>query len=169
MLLDISLVSRQSSARATANGDDLRCRKGDGEMTSHSKQRVFIPVMLVGSLFFGSVAAEAGQRRDDRAAKGAIIGATLGTLLQLAQGQNEGRDLLEGAIVGGALGAAAGAASSRDSYYYDRDYGYRDGYYRGGYGDGYYRDSRRYDRDRRYDRNRRYDRRSHRHDDNCRH
>lgn len=152
-------------------------------MANHSKQRVFIPVMLAGLIAFGSVAAEAGERRDrdDRVAKGALIGATLGTLLQLAQGESEGRDLLGGAIVGGALGAAAGAAGSRDSYYYDRDYPYRDGYYRDGYyrgGDsrgGYYGESRRYDRDRRYDRNRRHDRdrrddrRAHRHDDYCRH
>jgi uncharacterized protein YcfJ len=113
-------------------------------MLSQSKQRVFIPVMLVGFLLFGAAAAQAHDDRGDRVARGAVIGAVVGTFIQLAQGRNEGRELLNGAVVGGALGAAAGAfdGARRDryrhragSYYDDR---YRDSYpagesYQGGY------------------------------------
>jgi len=142
-------------------------------MLTHTKLRVFLPVMLVGFLFFGA-AAEARQyhRDDDRVAKGAVIGALAGTLLQLAQGHSDGRQVLTGAVVGGALGAAAGAATDNPYRYYRRDgyYGYRDrgyypsqGYYvQGGYEDpyygydtqGYYPDPRvdgRYEYDSRYD------------------
>jgi hypothetical protein len=156
-------------------------------MRDNRKQRVFIPVMLAGVLAFGSVAAEASPRhRDsgDRAVKGAVIGATLGTLLQLATGHAEGRDVLGAAVVGGALGAAAGAADGPGRYhrggyvevypgaypaapYYGDGYAYRD--YDAGYrGEGHYRESRRDDR--RYDRDsRRGERRGHRHSDDCRH
>ena len=119
-------------------------------MFTHTKLRVFLPVLLIGLLGFGA-AAEARQKRDDRVAKGAVIGAAVGTLLQLANGRSEGRDVLTGAVVGGALGAAAGAITDgRHDRYYRRDgyygNGYRDrayypsqGYYvQGGYEDPYY-------------------------------
>lgn len=109
-------------------------------MFTHTRLRVFLPLLLIGLLGFGA-AAEARQNRDDRVAKGAVIGAAVGTFLQLANGRNEGRDILTGAVVGGALGAAAGAITDGRRGYYRRD-GYRDGYY--GYGDRAYSPSQEY-------------------------
>ena len=115
-------------------------------MFTHTKLRVFLPILLVGLLGFGA-AAEARQHRDDRVAKGAVIGAVVGTFLQLANGRNEGRDVLTGAVVGGALGAAAGAITEGrhdryyrgNGYYGDRGYYPSQGYYvQGGYEDPYY-------------------------------
>jgi len=149
-------------------------------MRDQKKLRVLLPVMLVGFLCFG-VAAEARQDQGDRVAKGAVIGAAVGTLLQLAQGRNEGHEILTGAVVGGAFGAIAGAASEgRRDRYYDRDgyYGYRGGEYypsqgysyQGEYDGRYYsapRSTGRYDRYDRYDRDERYDRDG-RYDRECR-
>jgi len=149
-------------------------------LLKNRKLRVFLPVMLVGFLCFG-VAAEARQDRSDRAAKGALVGAAVGTLLQLAQGHDRGGQILTGAVVGGAIGAAAGAATEgyRDRYYRDGYYGYQGGgyysspgYYQGGYDggyspNGYYpvpRSTGRYEYDYRYDR-----RDVRRHDSRCRH
>jgi hypothetical protein len=122
----------------TATGKISVVQKGDREMFSKSKQRVFIPMMLVGLLCFGAVAAQAGEYRSgDRVAKDAAIGAAVGTFVQILSGRTQGHQILKGAIAGGALGAAVGAAreSQRDRYY-------RDGYYdRNGYyynQDGYY-------------------------------
>jgi hypothetical protein len=151
-------------------------------MLTHTKLRVFLPVMLVGFLFFGA-AAEARQNRDDRVATGAVIGAAVGTLLQLVQGHSDGRQVLTGAVVGGALGAAAGAVTDNHGRYYRRDgsYGYRgqeyypsQGYYQGGYEDpyygygtqGYYPAPR---VDGRYDYDSRYDSRARRQGSRCRH
>jgi len=118
-------------------------------MLNKSKQRVFIPLMLVGLLFFGALAAQAQDRHGDRVANGALIGATLGTLVQMVQGRTEGHQLLKGALVGGALGAAVGASQEarrdrygrwgdnstyRDGYYYQNGQYYQDGY---AYQDGY--------------------------------
>ena len=155
-------------------------------MFSKSKQRVFIPMMLMGFLFFGAVSAQAYERRSgDRVKKGAAVAAAVGTLVQILQGHTEGHQLLKGAVVGGVVGGAVGATRDGrhgryDGYYYrdgyDRRGYYRDGYDRGGYyRDGYehrnrgYYDSRDYDRyDRRYDGY--YDgRSSHRHSRHCRH
>jgi hypothetical protein len=122
-------------------------------MFTQSRLRVFLPTMLIAFLFFGAVSAEAGDRyhrrdrRDgDRAAKGAVVGAALGALVQLVGGRTEGGQVLKGAVVGGVLGAAVGA--SRDGRYdhnrggyYDQN-GYDQTYYdqNGGYynQDGYY-------------------------------
>ena len=149
-------------------------------MFTKSKQRVFIPMMLMGFLCFGAASAEARDyrhRSGDQVKKDAVIGAAVGTLVQIIGGRTEGHELLKGAVVGGTLGAAVGAAKeSRRGYYRDgyyRDGYYRDGYYdrdvyydrSGGYRDGYYRDG--YYRDG-YDS--RYDRRSsHRHSSRCGH
>jgi hypothetical protein len=146
-------------------------------MFNKSKQRVFIPMMLMGFLCFGAVAAEARDyRHEDQVKKDAAIGAVVGTLVQVIGGRTEGHELLKGAVVGGALGAAVGAAKeSRRGYYRDgyyRDGHYRDGYYdRDGYysRDGYYQDGY-YSSDGTYRYDDRYDRRtSHRHDRRCRH
>jgi hypothetical protein len=121
-------------------------------MFTKSKQRVFIPVMLMGFLCFGAAAAEARDYRShgDRVKKDAVIGAAVGTLVQILGGRTEGHELLQGAVIGGTLGAAVGA--TRDSH---RGY-YRDGYYRDGYyRDGYYRDG--YSSNGYYDRNGYYD------------
>lgn len=113
-------------------------------MNDNRQRRVFIPVMLAGLLAFGSVAAEAKEHRGDRgdrATKGALIGATLGTLLQVATGHTEGRDVFGGALVGGVLGAAVADGSG---YHHRGGYGYRaqaypvqvygsSPYYEGGY------------------------------------
>jgi hypothetical protein len=158
-------------------------------MFTKSKQRVFIPMMLMGFLGFGVAAAEARDyhRSGDQVKKDAVIGAAVGTLVQIIGGRTEGHELLKGAVVGGTLGAAVGAAKEsqrgyyrdgyyRDGYYnqggyYDRSGTYQDGYYRDGYDsrngrydsrDGYYRDDHRHDS--------RYDRRSsHRHSRSCDH
>jgi hypothetical protein len=130
-------------------------------MNDKRQRRVFIPVMLAGLLGFSSVAAEAKEHRSDRVTKGALIGATLGTLLQVATGHSEGRDVLGGALVGGALGAAVadGTRYQHRGYGYRQEvypvevygsryvapsgaYGYRDQGYdsdRGGRNDGYHR------------------------------
>ena len=164
-------------------------------MSSQSKQRVFIPMMLMGFLSFGAVAAEARDyRHQDQVKKDAAIGAAVGTLVQILGGRTEGHELLKGAVVGGTIGAVVGAAKEnrrgyyRDGYYrdgyYDRNTYYnqggyynRDGYYdqNGGYQNGYYQDGYYQDgydsRDGGYYRDdARYDRRtSHRHDRRCRH
>ena len=116
-------------------------------MFSKSKQRVFIPMILMGLLCFGAVAAQAGEYRNgDRVAKDAAIGAAVGTFVQILSGRTQGHQILKGAIAGGAVGAAVGVAreAQRDRYY-------RDGYYdRNGYQDqdGYYYDQNGYyDRD----------------------
>jgi hypothetical protein len=149
-------------------------------MFTKSKQRVFIPMMLMGFLSFGAVAAEARDyhRSGDQVKKDAVIGAAVGTLVQIIGGRTEGHELLKGAVVGGTLGAAVGAAKGsqrgyyRDGYYvqggyYDRNGAYQDGYYRDGYNsrngrydsrDGYHRDDHRGDR-----------RSSHRHSSRCDH
>ncbi len=153
-------------------------------MSSQSKQRVFIPMMLMGFLSFGAVAAEARDyRHQDQVKKDAAIGAAVGTLVQIIGGRTEGHELLKGAVVGGAIGAVVGATKDsrhgyyrdgyyRDGYYdrngyysqngyYDRNVYYQDGYYQNGY---YSRDGGSYRYDDRYDR-----RTSHRHDSRCRH
>lgn len=158
-------------------------------MFTKSKQRVFIPMMLMGFLCFGAAAAEARDyRHENQVKKDAAIGAVVGTLVQIIGGRTEGHELLKGAVIGGTLGAAVGATRdsrrgyyrdgyyrdgyyNRDGYYsrdgyYDRNGGYQDGYYQDGYyQDGYYsRDGGYYRDDARYDR-----RTSHRHDSRCRH
>ena len=118
-------------------------------MFSKSKQRVFIPMILMGLLCFGAVAAQAGEYRNgDRVAKDAAIGAAVGTFVQILSGRTQGHQILKGAIAGGAIGAAVGVAreAQRDRYYrdgyydrngyYDRDgYAYQNG---GSYQHGYY-------------------------------
>jgi hypothetical protein len=168
-------------------------------MFTKSKQRVFIPMMLMGFLCFGAAAAEARDyhRSGDQVKKDAVIGAAVGTIVQILGGRTEGHELLKGAVVGGTLGAAVGAAKDsrrgyyRDGYsnqggyysqdgYYNQDGNYnRDGYYdrNGGYQDGYYQDGHSRDgydsRDGYYrdsNRDSRYDRRSsHRHSSRCDH
>jgi hypothetical protein len=151
-------------------------------MFTQSKQRVFLPLMLIAVLFFGAAAAEAGDRRhdSDRTAKGAVIGAAVGALAQILGGRTEGGQVLKGAVVGGAVGALVGASQEnrRDRYgRYDNDrsgYYNQDGYYvrvdDGSYRDGdYYRDG--YPNDYRNDGYGRRDgrRSSHRHSSNCGH
>jgi len=131
-------------------------------MFTQSRLRVFLPMMLITFLLFGAVSAEAGDRyhrrdrRDgDRAAKGALVGAALGALVQLVGGRTEGGQVLKGAVVGGVLGAAVGASqdgrydhnlggyydqNGYDQTYYDQDGDYvqvDDGYNQDGYQDGY--------------------------------
>ena len=112
-------------------------------MFSKSRQRVFIPMILMGLLCFGAVAAQAGEYRNgDRVAKDAAIGAAVGTFVQILSGRTQGHQLLKGAIAGSAVGAVVGVAreAQRDRYY-------RDGYYdRNGYSgqDGYYYDQNGY-------------------------
>ncbi len=155
-------------------------------MFSKSKQRVFIPMILMGLLCFGAVAAQAGEYRSgDRVAKDAAIGAAVGTFVQILSGRTQGHQILKGAIAGSAVGAVVGVAreAQRDRYYrdgyYDQNGDYnRDGYayQNGGYysRDGYdsrnggyatrdridYRDSNRDDR---------YDHRTSRRDSRCEH
>lgn len=166
-------------------------------MFSPSKQKGFIPLMLVGILMFGAVSAEARDhgRRGNRTAKGAVIGAVAGTLFQIIQGRTDGDEILAGAVVGGTLGAAVGAGTDdrRDRYhdryrdgYYDNDGYYQDGYSQddeywddedrdsyqdrdGNYWDGAeYRNDGDYGRDDRHDRYDRYERRSSdRHGSHC--
>lgn len=112
-------------------------------MFTKSRQRVFIALLLMGFLGFGSVAAQAHEKDtngSDRLVKGAAIGAAAGAVTQVIRGRTTGKELLKGAAVGGAAGAAVGAYSD-----YKQEKGAReheqDHRYRG-----------RYDRDRYYDR-----------------
>jgi len=164
-------------------------------MFTQSKLRVFLPLMLIAVLFFGAAAAEAGDHRHDgnRAAKGAVVGAAVGALVQLIGGRTEGGQVLKGAVVGGALGAAVGASQEnrrdrygrydydRDGYYardgYSNQDGYyvqgNDGYYANGtaYPDSYHQNGGYYSNDHRNDSYGRRDgrRASHRHSSNCGH
>jgi hypothetical protein len=125
-------------------------------MFIQSKQRVFVPLMLVGFLFTGAMAAEASDRGGDRVVRGAAVGAAVGTFLQIVQGRTEGHQLLAGAVVGGTLGAVVGTYNDAryDRYGRRGDTYYRDGYYGrdANYGrDRYYREGSTYrDRDGRY-------------------
>ena len=112
-------------------------------MITQSKQRVFLPLMLIGLLFAGAVSAQADENRGgDRIARGAAVGAAVGTFLQIAGGRTAGHQLLRGALIGGTLGAAVG---TYDTGYYGRDgYYVRDGYYGNGV---VYRDRDSRDRD----------------------
>src|SRR5687767_11002889 len=86
-------------------------------MFNMAKQRVFVALFLMGFLFLGAVAAEAGSRRGrgddtngaDRLVKGAVIGAAVGTGVQVLRDRRQGKELLKGAAVGAAAGAAVGA------------------------------------------------------------
>jgi uncharacterized protein YcfJ len=143
-VLDYRSVQRRSGRLGTlCNGDDLRCWEKEIErMFTQSRLRVFLPMMLITFLLFGAVSAEAGDRyhrRDrregDRAAKGALVGAALGALVQLVGGRTEGGQVLKGAVVGGVLGAAVGASQDgrrdrygRYDYNQDGDYD-QNGYY----------------------------------------
>lgn len=103
-------------------------------MLTKSTQRVFIPLLMMAFLLLGAFAAQAQEYREgDRVAKGAAVGAAVGTLFQMIQGRTEGHQLLKGALVGSAVGAVAGAYDDaqrdRDGYAYQQDgYAYRDGY-----------------------------------------
>jgi hypothetical protein len=98
-------------------------------MITKSTQRVFIPFMMMAFLLVGAFAAQAQDYRSgDRVAKGAVIGAAVGTLFQMMQGRGEGHQLLKGAVVGGALGAAVGATQEGQYGRWDGN-DYRDGYY----------------------------------------
>jgi hypothetical protein len=143
-------------------------------MFNMAKQRVFVALFVMGFLLLGAMAAEARDRRDDtngadRLVKGAVIGAAVGTGVQVLRDRKEGKELLKGAAVGAAAGAAVGAygdyRQERDARIDAEDRLYRDRY-RSGHG------RNRYDRyDDRYDD--RYYRRDaaprHRHNRNCRH
>lgn len=142
-------------------------------MFTMAKQRVFIALLLLGFLCFGSVAAEARDNDtngSDRLLKGAAIGAAAGAVTQAVRGRTQGRELLKGAAVGGAVGAAVGAYSD---YKQEKDarqdekrradwYEYKAGSRRGGRGAGW-------DNDRYYQRNNRAVRGGHQHNRRCRH
>lgn len=141
-------------------------------MFNMAKQRVFVALFVMGFLLLGAMAAEAGGRRNDtngadRLVKGAVIGAAVGTGVQVLRDRKEGKELLKGAAVGAAAGAAVGAygdyRQERDARIDAEDRLYRDRY-RNDYG--------RYGRyDDRYD-GRSYRRDAqprHRHNRNCRH
>lgn len=131
-------------------------------MFNMAKQRVFVALFLMGFLFLGAVAAEAGDRRGrrddtngaDRLVKGAVIGAAVGTGVQVLRDRRQGKELLKGAAVGAAAGAAVGAygdyRQERDARIDAEDRNYRGGRYRGDRHDSRY-DRGRYDRGR-YDR-----------------
>ncbi|HVR96272.1 MAG TPA: YMGG-like glycine zipper-containing protein [Thermoanaerobaculia bacterium] len=77
-----------------------------------NKQRVFIALLLLGFLCFGSAAALAEDTKGaDRLVKGAAIGAAAGAVTQAIRGRRTGKELVKGAAVGGAVGAAVGAYS----------------------------------------------------------
>lgn len=82
-------------------------------MFNMAKQRVFIAVLLVGFLFFGTVATVEARdtKGSDRLVKGAAIGAAVGAATQAIRGRRQGKELLKGAAVGAAAGAAVGAYS----------------------------------------------------------
>lgn len=147
-------------------------------MFNMAKQRVFVALFLMGFLFLGAAAAEAGSRRGhrddtngaDRLVKGAVIGAAVGTGVQVLRDRREGKELLKGAAVGAAAGAAVGAygdyRQERDARIDAEDRNYR-GRYRGDRYDNRY-DRGRYDD--RYD-DSRYGRRDfrHQHSKHCDH
>ncbi|HEX2224961.1 MAG TPA: hypothetical protein VHN15_12225 [Thermoanaerobaculia bacterium] len=144
-------------------------------MFNMAKQRVFVALFVMGFLLLGAMAAEARGRRDDtngadRLVKGAVIGAAVGTGVQVLRDRKEGKELLKGAAVGAAAGAAVGAYGD---YRQERDArvdAERDRYRGRGYRDRDYRGSR-YDRyDDRYD-DSYYGRRDvrHRHSKHCDH
>lgn len=112
-------------------------------MFNMTRQRVFIALLLMGFLCFGSVAAEARDNDtngSDRLVKGAAIGAAVGAVTQVVRGRTGGKELLKGAAVGGAAGAAVGAYSDykqeknarEDERRYRDNYRYRDGSYNRG-------------------------------------
>lgn len=142
-------------------------------MFNMAKQRVFVALFVMGFLLLGAMAAEARDRRyndtngADRLVKGAVIGAAVGTGVQVLRDRRQGKELLKGAAVGAAAGAAVGAYGD---YRQERDAridAERDRYRGRGYRDRGYRDSR-YD-DRYYDD--RYSRRNfrHQHSKHCDH
>jgi len=111
-------------------------------MFNQVRRQALIALCLMTFLVCGAAAAEASDTHGaDRTVKGAVIGAAVGAVTQIARGRREGVQILKGAAVGGAVGAAVGAYSD---YRQERRAREEDYYRYGGYRHGGYRDYRGY-------------------------